>query len=77
MAKRPPELVLEELSKEDMRNVPYVSAHLAVASLTVAGHYVLRVEGRDKAAQDIERALESTVRLRERLRKKSPPKNQD
>jgi hypothetical protein len=65
---RPPDLVFELPREEDLANLPYVNASLAVASLTIAWHYVLRVEGHDKAAQFIELALESTARLRDSYR---------
>ncbi len=66
--RRPPRPLFEPLSEKHLANTSYANASLAVASLTIAWHYVLRVEGHDKAVQFIELALESTVRLRDSYR---------
>jgi hypothetical protein len=47
---------------------PSFQAQLAVASLTIAWHYVLRLDNHDTAAERIERALESAVKLRDSLK---------
>ena len=50
---------------------PCQHADLALAALTMAWHYALRVPGHDKAAEAIERAMDRTAQLRERVR---PPR---
>ena len=62
--------MLEALSQSDLQNRAYVNAQLAVASLTVAWHYVLRVEGHDGTAKLIEVALDGAYKLRERVKGK-------
>jgi hypothetical protein len=52
----------------------YLQARLAVASLIIAWHYILRLPNHDKAAERIERALESAVRLRHTVRMAERPK---
>jgi hypothetical protein len=47
---------------------PYFQAQLAVASLTIAWHYVLRLDNHSAAVERIERALESAVKLRDSLK---------
>ena len=64
----PPKLVLEELTPEEMSNTALVNAHLAVASLTIAWHYVLRLPDHERAAGCIERALQATVVLKESVK---------
>ena len=51
-----------------MNNKALVNVHLAVATLTVAWHYVLRVDGHDEAAGLNELAVEGEAHLRESIR---------
>jgi hypothetical protein len=71
---KPIKITVEPVSEADGANKPYVHAHLTVACLKRAWHYVLSIDPRqraDAAVDQIERALESAVSLRERLKSSS------
>jgi hypothetical protein len=68
---KPIKITVKPVNKADAANKPFVDAHLTVAGLTRAWHCILRIDPRqrgDDAVEKIERALESAVRLRERLK---------
>jgi hypothetical protein len=69
---RKPRVVPKPLSEADLANTPFLNAYWAVTCLTSAWQHVLRIDPAERgdAVAQIELALESAVRLRERL--KSP-----
>ena len=58
------------MGEEDKASTPYANACAAVAALTTAWHSALAIDPqrRGDAIEQIERALESAVRMRERLK---------
>lgn len=63
---KPP--AFDPVTDDQFRNKDYVNAHLAVASLTIAWHYVLSVPDHEETAMLVEKALESAARLRGRVK---------
>ena len=72
---KPIEIAVEPVSDADAANKPFMDAHVTVACLTLAWHSVLRIDPLKRAdtVEQIEPALESATRLREKLKSASKP----